>query len=49
MQEKNERNINELDLLNGNQDILKIAIAGMRRRMLVCLQRNEGHTEGNEN
>ena len=37
----NERIINEVDLLKENQDLLK--------RVMVCLQRNGGHIEGNRN
>ena len=45
MQEEKEIIINELDLLEGNQNLIKILLAGMRRRMQVCLHRNEGHIQ----
>ena len=32
-----------------NKDLLNRVMAGMRRRVQVCLQRNEGHIEGNGN
>ena len=49
MYKKKEQIINAVDLLKENQDLLKRVIAGMRRRMQVCLQRNWGHIEGNWN
>ena len=42
-----ERIENEVNLLEGNQDLGKRVIAGMRRRLQVCVERNEGHVEGN--
>ena len=41
--------MNEVDLLEYNQDLLKIGMTGMRRRMQVCLQSNGEHIEGNGN
>ena len=41
--------INELDLLKEITDLLKIVLAGTRRRMQICLHRNGGCIEGNGN
>ena len=46
---KKNKIINEVDLLKEIQDLLKIAIAGMRRRMQLCFQRLGGYIEGNRN
>ena len=40
---------NEVDLPKKNRDLLKRVMAGMRRRMRVCLQRNGGNIKGNGN
>ncbi len=42
-----ERIVNEVNLLKGNQALVKRVIAGMRRRLQVCVERNGGHVEGN--
>ena len=42
-----ERTVNEVNLLKGKQDLVKRVIAGMRRRLQVCVERNGGHVEGN--
>ena len=42
---RKENIINEVDLLKENQYLLNRVMAGMRRRMEVCLQRNGGHIE----
>ena len=49
MHVRKQRIIDEVDLLKENQNSLKRVMAGMRRRMQVCLQRNGGHIEGNGN
>ena len=41
--------IDQDDLLKENQDLIKIVIARMRRRMQVCFERNGGPIEGNGN
>ena len=43
------RIINDVDLLKENQDLIKRIMAGMRRKIQVCLQRKEGHTVGRGN
>ena len=47
MKELKKKIINEVDLLKENQNILKRVMAGMRRRIQVCLQRNGGHIDEN--
>ena len=39
--------MNEVDLLIEDQDLPQRVMAGMRRRMQVCLQRNKRHIPGN--
>ena len=46
---RKESKINEVDILKENQDFIERVMAGMRRRMQVCLQKNGGHIEGNGN
>ena len=46
---KRKEIINEVDLLNENQVLLKRVMARMRRRIQVYLQRNRRHIEGNGN
>ena len=47
MEEK--KYINEGNLRKENRDLLERVMAGIRRRMQVHLQRNEGYIEGNGN
>ena len=49
MLEKKEIIIYGVDLRKESNDVLKGVMAGMRRRMQVCLQRNAGHVQGNGN
>ena len=42
-----ERIVNEVNLLKGKQDLVKRVIAGMRRKLQVCVERNGAHVEGN--
>ena len=44
-----KKNINEVDILKENKDSLKRVMAGMGRKMKVCLQRNVRLIEGNGN
>ena len=49
MLERKERVIYEVDLLKENHNWIKGVLAGMQRKMQVCLQRNGGHIEGKGN
>ena len=42
-----ERIVNEVNSLKGKGDSVKRVIAGMRRRLQVCVERNGAHVEGN--
>ena len=49
MHERKERIMNEVYLLKEDQDLHKRVMAGMLRKMQVCLRRNGEHFEGNGN
>ena len=36
----------EIDVLRGNNDMIRRAVAGMRRRAITCIERNGQHVEG---
>lgn len=46
--ELKQRIENEVNLLKGDAALVRRAVAGMRKRMQRCIQRNGRHTEGND-
>ncbi|KAF2366106.1 Protein of unknown function DUF4817 [Trinorchestia longiramus] len=48
MHAQKKRIENEANLLQGDEALVRRVMAVMRRRMQLCIERNGGHTEGNE-